>query len=116
MTEQLNELIKTAPIKKKGDFQRLMFIPDGKYDGFWGKNGYENMIVFGQDASDEKWYRITSRNCRVDVFQTFFNSPAMSHITSVDIPSEFKVPNLFFNKPIHINFEIEISAVIGHVD
>ena len=111
MTDALKELIKTAPIKKSGYFNRFMFVSNGEYDGFWGKNGYDNIIVLGKAADDEKWYRIA---CEVDVFNVNFHEKPVS--VSIDIPKEYGIPNLFFHTPIQINYDGFTSSVLTFID
>ena len=50
MTEKLKEIIKTAPRAKEGSsYTSFLLIPTSNaYDGFWGKNGFNNIIVLGQ--------------------------------------------------------------------
>lgn len=108
MTDAFKELVKNAPVRQKGYFDRFMFASNGIYDGFWGKNGFDNIILLGQAADDKVWYRIA---CEVDVFNIAFKEPHTS--VSIDIPSEFGVPCLFFHKPICINYDGFTSALLS---
>ena len=110
MTDALKELIKTAPTRRKGDFYRFMFISDGKYDGFWGVNGYDNIILLGQ-AANKTWYKIAAG---VDVFQVM-TKKLNCELVSVDIPTEYGVPRLFFDNAIHIEHD-GTSAVLAFRD
>ena len=65
MTKELKDLIENAPIKQIGWFEMFMFVPIGKYDGFFKANGYQRMITFGFSTEDKKWYIIGDQS---DVF------------------------------------------------
>lgn len=107
MTDAFKELVENAPVRKSGLFNRFMFASNGIYDGFWGKNGYDNIVVLGQAVDDEVWYKIA---CEVDVFNIGFESYTS---VSIDIPSEFGVPCLFFHKPIQIDYDGYTSAILS---
>ena len=47
MKKALKELIQKAEVRTSGEFDSIMIVPKGKYDGFWGKNCYDNMLVLG---------------------------------------------------------------------
>lgn len=105
MTDAFKELVKNAPVRQKGYFDRFMFASNGIYDGFWGKNGYDNIVVLARAVDDETWYKLS---CDVDVFQVF----ELDHgLASVDIPTEYGVPSLFFDKPLRINYNGMSSAL-----
>lgn len=108
MTDAFKELLENAPVRKSGLFNRFMFASNGIYDGFWGKNGYDNIIVLGQATEDDLWYRIA---CEVDAFNISFKESYTS--VSIDIPSEFGVPCLFFHKPIQVNYDGFTSMVLS---
>lgn len=108
MTDAFKELVENAPVRKSGLFNGFMFVSNGIYDGFWGKNGYDNIVVLGQAVEDDAWYKIA---CEVDVFIIAFKEPYTS--VSIDIPSEFGVPRLFFHKPIQINYDGFTSALLS---
>ena len=107
MTDKLKEIIENAPVKKTGTFVALMFIPNGEYNGFWGQNGYDNILLLGQEHHREggKWYKIATS---ADVFQ-------MAHYESVsiDIPTELGVPVLFVPEGIEIDNSLELSSVLA---
>lgn len=108
MTDAFKELVENAPVRTSGLFNGFMFSSNGIYDGFWGKNGYDNIIVLGQAAEDDVWYRIA---CEVDIFNIAFKESYTS--VSIDIPSEFGVPRLFFHKPIPINYDGIVSSILS---
>lgn len=105
MTDKLKEIIENAPVKKAGTFVALMFIPNGEYNCFWGHNGYDNILILGQEDHREggNWYKIATS---ADVFQ-------MAHYDyiSIDIPTELGVPVLFAPEGIEIDNSLELSSV-----
>lgn len=108
MTDAFKELVENAPVRKSGLFGAFMFSSNGIYDGFWGKNGYDNIIILGQAVDDDLWYRIASN---VDVLNISFKEP--HSISSIDIPSEYGVPRLFFNAPVKIDYDGFTSALLS---
>ena len=106
MKKALKELIANAPEKLVGDYRALMFVTNGIYDGFWGKNGYDNILILGQDAADYQWYKVSYSG---DVF----NLSQLKGTLCLDIPSKFGVPVIWFGKEIHIDNSYRVSTVIG---
>lgn len=107
MTDKLKEIIENAPVKKVGRFVALMFIPNGEYNGFWGQNGYDNILLLGQEYHREggTWYKIATS---ADVFQM-----ANYESVSIDIPTELGVPVLFVPEGIEIDNSLELSRVLA---
>lgn len=110
MTEELKQLIETAPKKNNGVFLNLMFVSNGAYNGFWGVNGYDNILILGLDVDDKKYYKIAET---ADVFNVF-DIPEKNTF-NVEIPTKYGVPRIWFTHPIHIDNEIEISTVTGEI-
>lgn len=110
MTEILKKLIETAPTKRCGKFINFMFVSNGEYDGFWGKNGYDSMIIFGYDLELEKYVKITDY---ADVFNIYRLNGNNSF--SLDIPTEYGIPRIWFSTPIRIDNELDISSVVGEI-
>lgn len=106
MTDKLKEIIENAPIKKKGKFVALMFISNGEYNGFWGFNGYDSMLVLGQEdnRSEGTWYKVATT---ADVFQA-----VKLESVSIDIPSDLGVPVMFFHEPIEIDNCLDLSSIL----
>ena len=107
MTDKLKEIIENAPVKKKGTFVALMFISNGEYNGFWGHNGYDNILILGQEKhrEDGNWYKIATS---ADVFQMYHYETV-----SIDIPTELGVPVLFYPEGIEIDNSLELSGVLS---
>ena len=108
MKKALKELIAEAPMKEKGTFQQLMFVSNGVYDGFWGKNGYDNIMILGYDAKDKKWYKVSDKG---DVFNIFGKMKSFN----LDIESKYGAPTIWFNNPIHIDNSDGLSTITGKI-
>lgn len=111
MKKALKELIENTEFKRKGKFSNFIIVSNGVYDGFWGKNGYNNILLLGFDAEDKKYYKITDS---ADVFSIFDFKEIYSF--SLEIPSEYGVPRIWFTKPVFIDNTVPISTVTGSFD
>jgi hypothetical protein len=110
MTDKLKELIENAPVKRKGTFKNLMIVSNGAYDGFWGENGFNSIILLGLDVETKSYVKVTDY---ADVFDIF---NVGEHINfNLDIPTEYGVPRISFSKPVCIDNELNISSVVGEV-
>ena len=105
MKKALKELLAQVTVKRVGDFSEFMVVPNGVYDGFWGKNGYDNIILLGRSCEDRRWYKISEY---ADVFLAY-------HLKSfnIDIPHEYGIPRFWFGEPIHIDYSFQISSISG---
>lgn len=65
------------------------------YNGFWGANGYNNIMLVGY-SSDDKYYVLSDKQCDVvHLWKT--NSPYIS----IDIPEDFNCIRIFgFSQPL----------------
>lgn len=108
MTDKLRELIDNAPFRPVGTFDKLMFVSTGKYDGFWGVNGYDNILILGWERETDQWYKVSDYGDKFDIYKTNtgFN---------LDIPTEYGVPCIWFNRPIHIDNTLGVSNVVGEL-
>ncbi len=105
MKKALKELIENATTKTEGVFFDLLFVSNGKYDGFWGVNGYDKILLFGKDAEDKQYYKIADH---IDVVEIWLDR----HV-QVDIPTKYGVPRLNFNaQPFKVNYNRLTSALI----
>lgn len=109
MKKALKELIENAPKKTKGAFKFFLFISNGVYDGFWGKNGYNNILILGRSVDDNKWYRISEFGDKFDIYRTKLSF-------NLDIPKDLGVPRIWFSEPIYIDNEPEMSSVVGYTN
>ena len=112
MKKALKELIDNVPTIRKGDFSEFMFVSNGVYDGFWGKNGYNNIIVLGKLCFDNKWYKLANKADKID-FYTAITGIQIRNF-NLDIPSEYGVPRIYFDVPIRIDYSIPTSSLTGH--
>lgn len=107
MNKKIKELIESAPISREGTFNNFLIIPSGeKYNGVWGKNGYNNIILLGKKLTDAKWYNITESA----------DSVMFSKIRNVnfDIPSDTNCVRFWFDEPIRIDNRLNLSTLIGY--
>ncbi len=106
MTDALKALIENAPIRPVGFFQKLMFVSNGIYDGFYGINGYDNILILG--LSNGKWCKISEYGDKFDIYtdKMGFN---------LDIPTEYGVPCIWFNEPVFIDNSLGLSSVVGEL-
>ena len=110
MTDKLKELIKKAPVKRKGTFKNFMIVSNGVYDGIWGENGFNSIILLGLDVETEEYVKITDY---ADVFNIYDVCQSVGF--NLDIPTEYGVPRIWFSKFITIDNELDISSVNGKV-
>lgn len=72
MKAKLKELIENALPFQEGEYNEFLIIPSGKeYNGFWCKNGYDNIIVLGKKQFETEWVRIDEGS--TDDFSLSFN-------------------------------------------
>ena len=73
MKKALKELIENAPVKRTGKFVELMFIPNGRYYGFYGNNGFSKMIVLGKAEIKDRleWCKIVKEDDECDLFNIY---------------------------------------------
>lgn len=107
MKKALKELIENAEAKRCGEFRAFLTIPNGIYDGFFGKNGYDNILFLGQSAEDGKWYKIADE---IDAIH-FFYPPSLNW----EINSKYGVPSFWSHTPISIEYDGFTSSLIACV-
>lgn len=110
MTDKLKELIQKAPIKRKGTFKSFLIVSNGVYDGIFGINGFNSIILLGFDIDKKEYVKITDY---ADIFYIYNVGENVSF--NLDIPTEYGVPRIYFGRPITIDNEINISSVNGRV-
>lgn len=108
MTDELKKLIEDAPHIHSGKFAAFMIVPNGQYDGFWGVNGYDNILILARPWKEDKWYKLATE---ADVFSVCDCSSSFN----LDIPSQYGVPRIWFNNtPIEIDYSIPTANIIGY--
>jgi len=106
MIKHLKELIDNAEFCVEGIFNEFLIIPTHeKYNGFWGKNGYENMIVLARHFESDTWYRISQEQCDV------FNIIGVRSV-GIDIPDDVGCIRISSNEAIEISYPA--SAILGY--
>jgi len=111
MREKLSELIEKATHIYSGKFSAFMIVSNGIYDGFWGINGYDNILILARPCKEDKWYILSTE---ADKF-TIFDFNKLPSTFNLEIPSEYGVPLIWFNTPIEIDYSIPTSDVMGYV-
>ena len=105
MKKALKELVENAEVKMVGEFSAFLTIPNGIYDGFWGKNGYDNILLLGHSSEDGKWYRIADT---IDAIHLSY-PPSLNW----EISSKYGVPSFWSNTPISIEYDGVTSSLIA---
>lgn len=105
MTEELEKLIQKAECKDHGTFNQFLIVPTGEiYDGFWGINGYDKMILLARLGNEADWCILTNQSDTFHLIQT--------SAVNFDIPSNLGCVRVFTDKPIAIHCS-DVSSVIG---
>ena len=104
MTDALKALIDNAQIRTVGYFSKLMFVSNGIYDGFYGINGYDNILILG--LSDGEWWKVSEYGEKFDIYQDVMS-------LNIDIPTEYGVPCIWFHSPVFIDNSLGLSSVVG---
>lgn len=105
MTERLKEIIDNAIPKESGTFNEFLIVPTGKkYDGFWGENGFDKIVLLARQRGEENFCILTD----------YSDSFHLINIYSVnfDIPSDLNCVRLFLDNPIEINGVA--SSIMGY--
>ena len=105
MKKALKELIEKAEVKREGEFRAFLTIPNGIYNGFWGKNGYDNILFLGQSSEDDKWYKIADK---IDAIH-FFYPPSLNW----EINLKYGVPSFWTHHPIRVSYDGFTSSLIA---
>lgn len=108
MRKALKKIIDTAEERSVGYFDSLMFVPNGIYNGFFGKNGYDNILILGYVRSEQKWFIVSRYD---DVFSIY----QLNGTFNLEINSAYGVPTIWFNKPVYIDDSMHLSSVIGEL-
>lgn len=103
MTNKLKALLDKADVVDRGTFTAFMFFPDGAYRGFFGRNGFQNIKVLARDT-DKKWHILEGG----DVFSIDFRGSV-----NIEISNDYRVPCLFFYRPIYIDNTLHLSTMNG---
>ena len=107
MKTKLKELIDNAEPFATGKYNVFLLITSGEaYDGFFGKNGFDNIIILARnDKYDEPWDEV-EKWWRLDWGSTDDFTLLVRDYTSrmaFDIPSELGCVRFHIDDPITIN-------------
>ena len=98
MNKACKELIEKARTYTNQELKTLYIINSNKrYSGFWGKNGYNSLIVLGE-TKDGIFYNLTKDYNDTDVVniqQLFANENC-----NIDISGKYNCVRVWFNKPV----------------
>lgn len=112
MKKALKELIENAKSYDSSKyFNRIMFLSNGVYNGFFGKNDYNNILILAQEWNSGEWYKITKDGQCCDVFYTYKCNMSFN----LDIPKEYGIPSIWFDNPIRINNSLALSSITGKI-
>lgn len=112
MTEELKKLIENASHIHSGKFAAFMIVPNGQYDGFWGVNGYDNIMILARPWNEDAWYILSTEADVFNIYELRKHPTALSF--NLDIPTEYGVPRIWFNYPVDITYKIPTASVMGH--
>ena len=119
MKKALKELIENAGVKRIGKFTELMFINNGKYDGFYGPNGCNKMLVLGKNVEEsETWYKIVAEGSDCDKFDIYSNGTiTRAPGFNLDIPEKYGAPRIWFtNYYFKIDYSLELSSLVAELE
>lgn len=108
MTDKLKNILENAPVKVRGKFRCLFFLSNGEYNGFWGKNGYDNILIFGYDDEQEEWCKVAAYADKFDIFK-------IEGTFNLHIPNDLGIPVIWFDKPVYIDNILMLSNVFGRI-
>lgn len=96
MKKAVKEFIEKAVPLKSEVFQELFIIDSEKaYDGFWGKNGFNDIILIGRAPKSEEYELITNYSDAIWFYRSYRGC-------TIDIPNKTGVIRLYFDTPIKI--------------
>ena len=105
MTEKLKEIINNAIPKSSGTFNEFLIVTTGaKYDGFWGENGFDKMVLLAKKRGEKDYCILTDYSDSfhlIDIYSVNF-----------DIPSDLNCVRVFLDESIEINGVA--SSIIGY--
>lgn len=116
MKKALKELIENAPVKRTGKFVELMLLSNGKYNGFYGKTGFDKMIVLGRNAdNDNTWYKIVTEVDECDKFDIYSEDMRKLDCNfNLDIMTLYGVPRIWFSGMyFDIDYTIQLSSLVA---
>lgn len=110
MRKKLKELIENAPIITSGTFSSFLIVSNGEYNGFWGKTGYDNIMVFAKPWMQKTYYKLSTHADKLTIFDM-----KNAGTFNLDIPKEYGVPRIWFHHPVEIDYGIPTADLMGKV-
>lgn len=105
MTERLKEIIENAVYKDSGIFNEFLIVPTGaKYDGFWGENGFNKMVLLARQRGEQDFCILTDYSDSFHLIKI--------HSVNFDIPSDLNCVRVFLDESIE--FHGVASSVIAY--
>ena len=105
MRKKVKEFVAKAVPRIHDEFHNLYVINSGrKYDGFFGKNGYNDIILIGKRNECEEYELITDWSDAVHVFHGGFN---------MDIASDNGIVHLWTNNSFKIWGNVASSVIFN---
>lgn len=106
MTNKLKAIIAKAKPGDYGLYDEFLVIPTNKpYNGFFGPNGYNNLIILGRKLrSGEEFKRLCLDECDVLWLQTYS--------VNIDVPTDLECIRIWLDRPVCIS-DTSISTIIG---
>ena len=80
MNKYLKDFIKDCPLQTSGTFSELMFVGNGQYNGFWGKNDFDNIMILGKLPCCSEWRTVSNFG---DIFVLYNKSGYTMILTSI---------------------------------
>lgn len=97
MTKYLKEIINNSvPYELGKPLHSIYIISTGKlYQGFWGKNGYNGIIIIGSSGKDNRFYHVNGEY-EVDVIRLGENV----EIDGMEIPHNVNCIHIWFKNQV----------------
>ena len=106
MKKAVKELIAEAVPLESTEFSELWIIDSEKiYRGFWGKNGYNNIIILGRGYKKDQIELISNSSDAIH----FMNDARLS--LNIDIKSTNGIVHIWFHRAVRLQGE-PMSSVI----
>ena len=95
MTKKERQFVAQAVERKHDEFQEIYIINSGRlYNGTFGKNGYNDIIVIGRVKGCSDYELITTWSDAVWITDT--------HSFTIDIDNKTGITRLYFDQPISL--------------
>lgn len=87
-------------------YSEFLIIPkEKKYDGFWGENGYNEILILAGSLDKNEWKIVSSDS---DVLNLMDLKNA-----NFDVPTDYECLRLFFGHPVKITSTLSACMLCG---